>query len=44
MQASTNLVDWVTLITTNSGNGHVIFRDMDSTNYPVRFYRSRQGP
>ena len=44
MEASTNLVDWVILITTNSGNGHVIFQDRDITNYPMRFYRSRQGP
>jgi uncharacterized repeat protein (TIGR01451 family) len=43
MQVSTNLLDWVTLTTTNSGAGHVFFQDLDSTNYPVRFYRSRQG-
>ncbi len=44
IQASTNLVDWGTLITTNSGDGHVIFIDQDVARYPQRFYRSRQGP
>jgi uncharacterized repeat protein (TIGR01451 family) len=42
--ASTNLADWVTLITTNSGAGHVIFMDQDASLYPQRFYRSMQGP
>jgi uncharacterized repeat protein (TIGR01451 family) len=40
--ASTNLVDWVPLITTNSGDGHVIFMDGDAPLYPRRFYRSQQ--
>jgi uncharacterized repeat protein (TIGR01451 family) len=40
--ASTNLVDWVTLITTNSGDGHVIFIDLEAASYPQRFYRSSQ--
>jgi uncharacterized repeat protein (TIGR01451 family) len=44
VEATTNLVNWVTLITTNSGDGHVNFIDQDTTNYPMRFYRSRQGP
>jgi uncharacterized repeat protein (TIGR01451 family) len=44
IQASTNLVDWGTLITTNSGDGHVIFIDPDVASHPQRFYRSRQGP
>jgi len=39
---SSNLVDWATLITTNSGNGHVIFIDQDADLYPKRFYRSLQ--
>jgi uncharacterized repeat protein (TIGR01451 family) len=45
IQASTNLVDWdATLVTTNSGAGHVLFLDPDAARYPMRFYRSRQGP
>ena len=44
IQASTNLVDWSTLTTANSGDGHVIYLDSDSTNYPQRFYRSYRLP
>ena len=43
--ASTNLVDWVTLVTTNSGrSGRVVFIDQDVPIYPQRFYRSAQAP
>jgi uncharacterized repeat protein (TIGR01451 family) len=40
--ASTNLADWVTVITTNSGDGHVIVVDPGASSYPQRFYRSQQ--
>jgi len=40
--ASTNLADWVELISTNSGDGHVIFTDPDVAIYPQRFYRTAQ--
>jgi uncharacterized repeat protein (TIGR01451 family) len=39
IQASTNLVAWQTLLTTNSPGGIVVFIDPEATNYPVRFYR-----
>ena len=42
IEASTNFIDWVTLITTNSGDGHVIFINQNVPLYPWRFYRSRQ--
>jgi hypothetical protein len=38
IQASTNLADW-TPIFTNTIPGLLDFRDLDSTNYPARFYR-----
>jgi hypothetical protein len=39
-QASTNLVDWVTLADALSlTNGSLLLRDADSTNHPQRFYR-----
>ncbi|HAV63728.1 MAG TPA: hypothetical protein DCY13_15345 [Verrucomicrobiales bacterium] len=40
--ASTNLIDWIELITTNSGDGRVIFMDTDPQFFHWRFYRSRQ--
>ena len=44
IEASTNLVEWETLVVTNSGNGLVRFMDQDVTSYPERFYRSAQIP
>ena len=41
--ASTNLVDWTSLIMANSGNGHVLFIDQNAVSYPQRFYRSLQA-
>jgi uncharacterized repeat protein (TIGR01451 family) len=41
VEASTNLVDWQILVTTNSGAGLVHFIDQDVALYPQRFYRSR---
>ena len=43
IEASTNLVEWITLLTTNTPSGNVSFTDPDTTNHPVRFYRSKQG-
>ncbi len=40
--ASTNLVDWVTLTTTNSGAGHVVVVVPNIGAFPQRFYRSSQ--
>lgn len=40
VQASTNLLDWITL--TNAGtltNGSLLLHDSDSTHHPQRFYR-----
>ncbi|HZR20378.1 MAG TPA: immunoglobulin domain-containing protein [Verrucomicrobiae bacterium] len=42
--ASTNLLDWQILVTTNSANGFLIFIDQDVGNYPSRFYRGIQTP
>jgi hypothetical protein len=40
IQASTNLVDWVTVGTaTPDAQGDVNFTDPDAGNYPARFYR-----
>ena len=44
IEASTNLLDWQTLGTTNSGSGAVSFLDPNAASYPQRFYRSRQAP
>jgi hypothetical protein len=41
MEASTNLMNWVTLPNTLAlTNGSLIFRDPQRTNYPTRFYRA----
>lgn len=40
--ASTNLMDWQILVTTNSPDGFLIFIDQDIGSYPNRFYRSIQ--
>jgi uncharacterized repeat protein (TIGR01451 family) len=42
--ASTNLLDWQILVTTNSPDGFLIFIDQDVSNYPSRFYRGIQTP
>ena len=39
VQASTNLVDWVTVATFGSSNGASIFLDSTATNLHRRFYR-----
>jgi hypothetical protein len=40
IQASTNLLDWVTLTTcTADGLGNVTATDPDAHKYPARFYR-----
>ena len=39
-QASTNLVDWITLVTTNSSSGHAVVIDQNTSIYPQRFYRA----
>jgi hypothetical protein len=44
LQASTNLVNWITEINTNSGDGHVIYLDSNTPGFPQRFYRSLLGP
>jgi hypothetical protein len=45
IQATTNLNNpvWASLVTTNTGtNGLVVFKDVDASKYPCRFYRSAQ--
>src|SRR6185503_13979435 len=42
--ASTNLLDWVPVFTTNSATGSGRFIDHEAANYPMRFYRSAQRP
>ncbi len=45
IQTTTNLSNpvWATLVTTNAGtNGLVLFKDVDASKYPGRFYRSAQ--
>lgn len=45
IQAATNLGNpaWTSLATTNAGtNGWVVFKDVDASKYPCRFYRSAQ--
>jgi len=39
IQASTNLVNWLSIYTNNVPPGLLNFTDYDSTNYPARFYR-----
>ena len=40
IQASSNLVDWITLLTTNTSSGVVEFVDPESIQFPHRFYRA----
>lgn len=44
VQASTNLVDWQTIFTTNSPVTPFNFTDPDTSLYSVRFYRIAVGP
>jgi len=44
IEASTNLMTWQTLVTTNSGAGSVSVIDQNAGIYPRRFYRSVQAP
>ena len=44
LEASTNLVNWNSLLTNFSSDGYLIFGDTDATNYSFRFYRARGGP
>src|SRR5262249_17196464 len=44
VQASTNLVDWQTIFTTNSPATPFNFADPDTSLYSVRFYRIAVGP
>ncbi|HLP77706.1 MAG TPA: LamG-like jellyroll fold domain-containing protein [Candidatus Paceibacterota bacterium] len=44
VRASTNLLDWDDIFTTNSPALPVLFQDSDSTNFSRRFYRVRLGP
>src|SRR5262249_9783761 len=42
IQASTNLFNWTTLISTSADiSGLITFNDTAATNYPMRFYRLR---
>jgi len=41
VEASTNLADWLPLVTNQLGTGNFEFHDKSSTNYPLRFYRLR---
>jgi hypothetical protein len=41
---STNLIDWVALLTTNSPGMPFLFEDPAVTNFDRRFYRIRLGP
>jgi uncharacterized repeat protein (TIGR03803 family) len=44
IDASTDLVDWVTLATLQNTNGSVQFIDTAAPSFPSRFYRAFQGP
>ncbi|MBI3852696.1 MAG: DUF1565 domain-containing protein [Verrucomicrobia bacterium] len=42
IEASSNLLHWVPLLTTNVDiNGHIQFKDLEATNFSSRFYRAR---
>jgi uncharacterized repeat protein (TIGR01451 family) len=41
IQASTNLMTWVPIYT---NTGSFIYTNLDSTNYPIRFYRTQVAP
>ncbi len=40
LQASTNLMDWVTLMTNQLASGHSTFTDPNATRFKQRFYRA----
>ena len=40
IQASSNLVDWATLLTTNTPSGVLDFTDSEAAHFPQRFYRA----
>jgi pectin methylesterase-like acyl-CoA thioesterase len=44
IQASTNLIDWQTIFTTNSPATPFNFADLDTSLYSARFYRIAVGP
>ncbi len=44
VQASTNLIDWNTLFTTNPATLPFVWSDLTATNFPKRFYRIQLGP
>jgi len=44
LQASTNLVDWTLLISTNPTAMPFIWSDFDASAYPMRYYRILLGP
>ena len=44
LQASTDLVTWISLVTTNSATGIYDYVDAGSTNLPRRFYRAAGLP
>jgi hypothetical protein len=44
IEASTNLLDWTTLLTTNSPALPFNWLDVDTNSFPQRFYRVRLGP
>ena len=44
VQTSTNLKDWLTLLTTNSPSRAFEFNDPGSTDYTARFYRAQLSP
>jgi hypothetical protein len=44
IDASTDLVNWVTLATLQDTNGLVQFIDTAAPSFPSRFYRAFQGP
>jgi hypothetical protein len=44
IQASTNLVDWVSLSTNTATGGFLDWEDTNTARYVHRFYRARSGP
>ena len=43
-QASSNLVDWLPLLTNSDPNGLLFFTDLNASNFIRRFYRAKPGP
>lgn len=44
IEASTNLVNWLTLSNFTSTGGFIEFTDLSATNFPGRFYRAVWSP